>query len=65
MSSLTCGAILLFASGVPVINEFVVRPAGGEGEWVELMNPGKTRTSLGGWGIRAIVQQAFDPPNRH
>ena len=33
------------------INEFVARPAGGEGEWVELVNAGTAPVSLDGWWI--------------
>jgi|GEM_PF-1568764 len=35
----------------PVINEFSPRPAGGEGEWIELFNPGPTPVALTGWHV--------------
>ena len=35
-----------------VINEFVARPAGGEGEWIELHNTGDVPALLAGWGLR-------------
>jgi hypothetical protein len=38
--------------GSLVINEFVSRPAGEEGEWIELRNTGETPISVAGWGLR-------------
>lgn len=43
-------ALLCLAS--PVFNELVIRPAAGEGEWVELLNPGTGPVSLSGWVLR-------------
>lgn len=39
------------AAAAPVLNEFVARPAGGEGEWVELTNPGPDPCRLDGWTL--------------
>jgi hypothetical protein len=36
-------------TAAPVINEFVARPGGEEGEWVEILNPGPDAASLEGW----------------
>ena len=35
----------------PVLNEFVARPRGEEGEWIEILNPGPEPVSLQGWSI--------------
>lgn len=45
-------AVLLLLAASPVLNELVVRPASGEGEWVELWNPGAEPVSLEGWTLR-------------
>ena len=45
-----CGASIPAAAGV-VVNEFVARPGGGEGEWIELANPGPAAADLSGWTI--------------
>ena len=48
--------VVLPASSVcaaePVINELVVRPGAGEGEWVEILNPGPEPLRLSGWMLR-------------
>jgi hypothetical protein len=44
--------LLLLVPGSLVINEFVVRPADEEGEWIELRNAGAVPIPLGGWGLR-------------
>ena len=36
----------------PVLNELAPRPRGGEGEWIELLNPDPAPLLLDGWGIR-------------
>ncbi len=38
-------------SAAPVLNEIVVRPASGEGEWVEVWNPGPDPVDLAGWTL--------------
>jgi hypothetical protein len=35
----------------PVVNEFSARPRAGEGEWVELLNPGPEPWTLDGWTL--------------
>jgi hypothetical protein len=50
-----CAGILVVAtpaSGQPHINELVPRPRGGEGEWIEILNPGPGSTDLTGWTLR-------------
>ena len=46
------------AQGGVVINEIVVRPAGGEGEWIELADPDSEAVSLDGWTIRDATGRA-------
>ena len=53
----------------PVVNEIVPRPAAGEGEWVEIRNPGPDPANLAGWTLtdgtgrpRAIAEPAALPP---
>lgn len=45
-------SLVLFVPGNLVINEFVVRPADKEGEWIELHNTGEVPVLLEGWGLR-------------
>lgn len=55
VSRVFLAAGLLWFSGVqaaPVVNEFVARPAGEEGEWIEILNPGEAEVSLNGWTLR-------------
>jgi hypothetical protein len=55
-----CASVLWMghASGGVVINEIVVRPAGGEGEWIELAEPESASVSLDGWTIRDATGRA-------
>jgi hypothetical protein len=39
------------AFAAPVINEIVARPRGGEGEWIEIHNPGSAAVSIEGWTL--------------
>jgi hypothetical protein len=48
-----------------VINEFVARPAAGEGEWLELRNTGTAPVNLAGWAVADGTDRARelgDPP---
>lgn len=39
------------AFAAPVVNEIVARPRGGEGEWIEIHNPGPAAVSIEGWTL--------------
>ncbi len=38
-------------SAAPIVNEIVARPRGGEGEWIEIHNPGPAAVSIEGWTL--------------